>query len=137
MDRHRLALLTALGVLALPGTALAAPVKISPQPSSVTARTATVEVANPTRHVLRGSATAVVRGRSIASRTVRLPKRSVSDVTLRFGQSGVEALSAANGRATIKLALRRAGGKKTTARRTRTLRFASGAGQGPAGSGQP
>jgi hypothetical protein len=132
MERHRLALLTAVAVLAVPAAAQAAPVKISPQPTSVSGSTATVEVANSSRHVLRGTATVVAAGRTAASRTVKLPKRSVTDVKLRFGARGLEALRAAGGRATIKLALRRAGGRKAKAGRTLTLRLAGGGGPAPA-----
>src|SRR3712207_9340789 len=101
MDRHRLALLTALGVLAVPGTALARPVQIGPEPSSVAARTATIEVANPTSRGLRGKARVVVRGRTVLSRTVRLPKRSARDVALGFHQQGVRAARAADGKVTV------------------------------------
>ena len=132
MERHRLALLTALAVLAVPAAAQAAPVKISPQPTSVAGSIATVEVANPNRYALRGSATVVAGARTAATRAVKLPKRSVTDVKLRFGPRGLEALRAASGRATVKLALRRAGGKKTKASRTLTLRFATGGGPAPA-----
>ena len=132
MER-RLALLTTLAFLAVPAAAAqAATVKISPRPTSVSGSAATVEVANPTRHVLRGSATVLAGGRTAATRTVKLPKRSVTDVKLRFDAKGLEALRAAGGRATVKLALRRAGGAKTTARRTLTLRFATGGGPAPA-----
>ena len=135
MERHRLALLTALAVLAVPAAAQAAPVKISPQPTSVAGSTATVEVANPNRYALSGSATVVAGARTAATRAVKLPKRSVTDVKLRFDAKGLDALRAANGRATVKLALRRAGGKKTKASRTLTLRFATGGGPAPAPGG--
>jgi hypothetical protein len=134
MER-RLALLTTLAFLAVPAAAAqAASVKISPQPTSVSGSAATVEVANPTRHVLRGSATVLAGGRTAATRAVKLPKRSVTDVKLRFSAKGLEALRAANGRATVKLALRRAGGARTKASRTLTLRFAGG---GPAPAPAP
>ena len=75
----RLILLALLGVLILPATALAAPAKISPRPSAVSdSGVATVEVANPNRYALRGTAKVTARGRTVAKRTVRLPKRSVS-----------------------------------------------------------
>jgi hypothetical protein len=132
MER-RLALLTTLAFLAVPAAASqAASVKISPRPTSVSGSAATIEVANPTRSVLRGSATVLAGGRTAASRTVKLPKRSVTDVKLRFDAKGLEALRAAGGRATVKLALRRAGGAKTKASRTLTLRFANGGGPAPA-----
>ena len=78
-----------------------------------------------------------MRGRTVARRRVRLAKRSVTGVKLRFDRQAVAALRAAAGRATIKLQLRRAGGgRKSTARRTLTLRLPSGAPQPPApGSG--
>jgi hypothetical protein len=137
MERHRLALLTALAVFAVPATAQAAPVKISPKASPVSeAGVATVDVANPNRYAVRGTATVTARSRTVSSRSVKLRKLSVSTLTLRFNAKGMDALRAANGRATIRLTLRRAGGKKTTARRTLTLRFATGGGQSPAGSGQ-
>ena len=135
MERHRLALLTALAVFAVPAAAQAAPVKIGPKPSSVASASATIEVANPNRYALRGTATVLAGGAKAASRSVKLRKRSVTDVTLRFGAEGVAAVRAAGGRATVKLALERAGGKKTTAKRTLTLRLGSGGGATPAPGG--
>ena len=135
MDR-RLALLPLLAVLAVPASAAAAPVKIGPKPSSVSVSSATIEVANPTRHALRGTATVTAGRAKAASRSVKLRKRSVSDVTIRFSAAGVAAVRAAGGRATVKLALRRAGGPKLTAKRTLTLRFTGGSGQ-PAPGGSP
>ena len=129
---ERLALVTLLAILAVPGTALAAPVKISPRPASVSAAgVATVEVANPNRYALRGTAFVAAGARTVASRRVRLPKLAVTGLKLRFDRQDLSALRAANGRAMIKLALRRTGGRKTTARRTVTLRMAGG-GQPPA-----
>jgi hypothetical protein len=131
----RLILLAVLGLLMLPGTALAAKAKISPRAVTVSAAgAATVEVANPNRYALKGTAKVTVRGRSIAKRKVRLPKRSVTGVKLRFGRQAVTALRDAGGRATLKLALRRPGGRKSAARRTLTLRVPAAA---PAPGGQP
>ena len=70
MDRHRLALLTALAVLAVPAAAEASPVKIGPEPSSVSAKSATIEVANPNRYAVRGTATVLAGGTAAARRTV-------------------------------------------------------------------
>jgi hypothetical protein len=123
----RLILLALLGVLLLPGAALAAPAKISPRASAVSAAgVATVEVANPNRYALRGTANVTVRARAVSKRTVRLPKRSVTTVKLRFDRHAVAALRRAAGRATITLRLRRPGGRRSTARRTLTLRVSSG-----------
>ena len=141
----RLILLAFLGVLVLPAAAQAAPVKISPRAADVTqAGGAIVEVANPNRHALRGTASVTVRGRTVAKRKVRLAKRSVTSVKLRFNRQAVAALRDAAGRATIKLQLRRAGGgRKSTARRTLTLRLPAGAptppapGSGPGGQPAP
>jgi len=128
----RLVLIAVLGVLLLPAAAQAAPVKISPRAVSVSdAGVAGVEVANTTRDALRGTASVTVRGRTVAKRKVRLPKRAVSIVKLRFGREAVAALRDAAGRATVKLRLRRPGGRKATARRTLTLRLASGAPKPP------
>ncbi len=133
----RLALLTTLAFLAVPAAAAqAAPVKIGPKPTSVSGSTATIEVANPNRHALRGTATVTAGAKTAATRAVRLPKLSVTDVKLRFDAKGAAALRAAGGRATVKLALRRAGGKRTTARRTLTIRLAAAGGQAPAPGGQ-
>ena len=137
--------LALLGVLLLPGAALAAPVKISPRASAISkAGVATVEVANPNRFALRGTANVTVRARTVAKRKVRLPKRSVSIVKLLFDRQAAAALRSAAGRATIKLRLRRAGGRKLGAQRTLTLRAASGGPKpsvpgdtGAANGGQP
>src|SRR3954447_5863378 len=93
--RHmtRLILLAFLGFLVLPGAALAAPAKISPRASAVSAAgVATIEVANPNRYRLRGTATVTVRGRTVAQRTVRLPQRSGTTVKLPFSPHAVAAL---------------------------------------------
>jgi hypothetical protein len=135
----RLILLAVLGLLTLPGTALAAKAKISPRAVTVSAAgAATVEVANPNRYALKGTAKVTVRGRSVAKRKVRLPKRSVTGVKLRFGRQAVTALRDAGGRATLKLALRRPGGRRSAARRTLTLRVPAAApAPAPAPGGQP
>ena len=131
-------LLALLAVLVLPAAALAAPAKISPRASAVSAAgVATVEVANPNRHALRGTARVSVRARTVVRRKVRLPKLSVTTVKLRFGRQAVAALRDAAGRATIRLRLRRPGGRRSTARRTLTLRVPAGAPQAPAPGGQP
>ncbi len=132
---RRLILLALLAVLALPAAAHAAPAKISPRSPVVSpAGVASVEVANPNAHVLRGTASVTVRGRVVVRRPVRLGRRSVGSVVLRFDAAALEALRAAGGRAQVTLRLRRAGGGRTsTARRALTLRLPSGAPQPPVG----
>ena len=104
----RAILLAPLALLAVPGAALAAPVKISPHAVAVSdAGAATVEVANPNRYALRGAAAVTAGSRTVAKRKVRLAKRSVTGVKLRFGPQGVAAVRAAGGRVTVKLRLRR------------------------------
>lgn len=135
---RRLLLLSLLAILALPAAdALAAKPKLSPKASAVSAAgVATIEAANPTRSVLRGTATVTVRGKKVAGRSVRLGKRSVSRVSLRFNARALDALRAAGGRATVTLKLRRAGSKRTlTARRTLTLALPA-AQPGPAPAAQ-
>jgi hypothetical protein len=116
MLRTRTLSLALLAALALPAAAQAAPAKISPNPVDVTpAGVAPVEVANPNGYALSGKATVTIAGRTVASRSVRLPKRSVSVVKLRLA-------NAVTNRATITMKLRRAGARRaTTARRTVTL----------------
>jgi hypothetical protein len=134
----RLLLLALVGVLVLPAAALAAPAKISPRASAVSAAgVATVEVANPNRYALRGTAKVTVRARTVATRKVRLARLSVTTVKLRFDRRAVAALRDAAGRATIKLRLRRPGGRRSTARRTLTLRVPAATPQAPAPGGQP
>ena len=126
-------LLALLGFLVLPASALAAPAKISPRASAVSeAGVAIVEVANPNRYALRGTATVTARGRTIARRKVRLAGRSVTTVKLRFDRQAATTLREAAGRATIKLKLRRPNGRRSTARRTLTLRLPSGTPTPPA-----
>ena len=135
---RRLILLAVPAVLALPATAVAAPAKISPRASAVSAAgVATVEVANPNRYVLRGKATVTVGRRVVATRTVRLAKRSVVRVGLRFDAKALAALRGAAGRATITLRVRRSGGRMTISRRTVTLRLPSAAPAAPAPSATP
>ena len=100
MDR-RLALLPLLAVLVVPASASAASVKVGPKPSSISASSATIEVANPTKHVLRGTATVTAGGAKAASRSVKLGKRSVSDVTIRFGSAGVAAVRRSSSRSSV------------------------------------
>jgi hypothetical protein len=134
----RLVLLALVAVLVLPAAALAAPAKISPRASAVSAAgVATVEVANPNRYALRGTAKVTVRARTVATRKVRLARLSVTTVKLRFDRRAVAALRDAAGRATIKLRLRRPGGRRSTARRTLTLRVPAATPQAPAPGGQP
>ena len=69
MERHRLALLTALAVFAVPAAAQAAPVKIGPKPTSVSPASATIEVANPNRYALRGTVTVTAGTTKAASQS--------------------------------------------------------------------
>ena len=121
------ALIALLALLAVPMAASAKPPKLSPQASPVSAAgVATIEAANPNRHVLRGSATVTVGSRTILRRSVRLGRLSVKTIELRFSAGAVSALRAAGGRARITLRVRRPGGRLTTARRNLTLRLPSG-----------
>jgi hypothetical protein len=72
-------------------------------------------------------------GDRVASRTVRLPKRSVTRVSLRLSGGALDALrSASPQRATLTLRVRRAGGAATTVRRKLTLRAAGAPAPAPA-----
>ena len=137
----RLLLLPILGIVALPASAQAAQVKISPNPSTVSnAGKATVEVANPNRYALRGTAKVTSRGRTVAARSVKLPKRSVTAVKLRFGSDAVSALRDAGGRGTLKLQLRRSNGRRMIAKKKVSFQLPSGDRPAPAGptpGGQP
>jgi hypothetical protein len=135
----RLLLPALVAVLTLPAAAQAAPVKISPNPSAVSAAGAvSVEAANPNRYALRGTASVSVGKRAVAKRTVRLAKRSVSTVKFRVGSAGLALLRRADGRATFKLRLRRpGGGRRTSARRTVTLRLAAQTPAPPAPGSDP
>jgi hypothetical protein len=138
MRRLILAVLALLSVLALPAAAHAGPVKIGPRASAVSpAGVTTIEAANSSRHVLRGSVTVTVAGRKVASRSVRLGTLSVTSVSLRLDARALDALRAAGGRARITLRVRRAGGRATTARRSLTLRLPSGTQPGPGTPGAP
>jgi hypothetical protein len=111
-------------LLALPAAALARPAKISPHASPVSAAgVATVEAANPNPHALRGKAIVTAGRRTVFRRSVKLAKRSVKTITLRFDAGAMSALRAAGGRVRITLRLRRPGGRKTTAKRSLTLRL--------------
>ena len=126
-------LLGLLGALVLPGTALAAPVKISPKAVTVADNgVALVEVANSSSHVWRGTAAVTTGSRKIVSRKLKLPRLSVTDVKLRFGDGAVDALRAAGGRGTVKLSLRRANGRRWIGKRKVTFKV-PGAAPGPGG----
>jgi hypothetical protein len=130
---RRLLLLALPAVLALPAAAQAAPVKLSPTAKPVSAAGVTsIEAANPNRYAMRGTATVTVAGRKIAARSVRLPKRSVTPIRLSVGADGVEALRAAGGKATVALRAGKRGARKSTARRTLTLRLPAAPAPGPA-----
>jgi len=131
----RLILPLALVALVLPAQAsAAAPAKISPRASAVgAAGTTSVQVANSSRHLLSARATMTVGRTTVASRTIRLPRRAVTTLRLRLGAGALERLRAAGTqRATIALRLRRAGRSAGTARRTVTLRTASAGAPAPA-----
>lgn len=137
---RRLLFISLLALLVLPAAALAAPAKISPKAAAVTAGgITTVEVANPNAYVLRGKAVVIAGQQIIATKTVKLRKRSVSTIRLRLGAKALEALRTAGDKATISLKLRGRGGAKSTAKRKVTLRApaAPGApvGDGAAGQG--
>ena len=120
-------LIALLALLALPVAAQAKPPKLSPHASPVSAAgVATIEAANPNRHALRGTATVTVGSRTVLRRSVRLGRLSVKTIQLRFSAGDMSALRAAGGRARITLRVRRAGGRRTTARRSLTLRLPSG-----------
>ena len=136
----RLILLALLGVLVLPAAALAAPAKISPRAASVSAAgVATVEVANPNRYALRGTAKVTVRGRTVAKRTVRLPKRSVTGVSSASSRRASPRCATPRAAPRSSCALRRPGGRRSSARRTLTLRVPESAPVPAPGSdgGQP
>jgi hypothetical protein len=130
---RRLLVALLLAALAHPATADAAAVKIGTKGASLSpGGVAGIEVSNPNRYALRGTATLTARGRKIASKNVTLGRRAARKVTLRLGAAAVQALRAANGRATLALKLRRSGRKKsTTARRTLTLQLPGAGGQQP------
>ena len=133
-------LLALLALLVLPGASFAAAkAKISPNPETVSAAgVVSIEAANPTSRALRGKATIAAAGRTIASKTVRLPKRSVAEIRLRLGAKALAALrSAGSQRVTVKLRLRRSGGAFKTATRKLTLRAASGAAGAGGGAKSP
>jgi hypothetical protein len=126
-------LLGLLGALVLPGTALAAPVKISPKAVTVADDgVALVEVANSSSHAFRGTAAVTAGSRKIVSRKLRLPRLSVSDVKLRFNSSAVSALRSAGSRGTVKLSLRRAGGRRWSGKRRLAFRLPGGGPPAPA-----
>ena len=129
---RRLVITTLLALVAVPAPASAARPKISSKPPSLSAGgIMRIEVANPNRHVLTGKATVVVGKRTIASKSVRLRKRSVTVVKVRLSKKAQSAIQAAGGKAKVALRVRRPGSRKTiTAARTLKVQL-PGAG-GPA-----
>jgi hypothetical protein len=135
-------LLTATGVLALPAGASAAGAAISPKNVTVASSgVAVVEMANPTRQVLRGSASLVVAGRAVASRAVSLPARSVRRIGLRLSPAALAALRrrGSSQRASVVATLGPRGAERRTVRRAVGLRVpgASSAGGSHHGAGAP
>lgn len=130
-------LLSFLAALALPAGAMAAPAKISPRAADVSSAGVTsVEAANPNGYALGGKAAVTMAGRTVATKSVRLPKLAVSVVALKLSSAAVETLKKGDAKATISMRLKRAGKKKaSTVSRTVTLHLA-GAAQ-PAGGSAP
>ena len=120
---RRAFLLALLAVCALPAAAFAAPVKIGPTATGVTVSgVSTFEAANPNAYVVRGTAKIAAGRRTVASRSVRLGKRSVTTVRMTLTRPAVDFVRAAGGRVRITLKVRRAGSRRAmTARRTVTL----------------
>ena len=119
---NRVTTISLLALLAAPTAAAAAPAKISPNAAPVsTSGVATVQIANPNAYALSGKATITVGGRS-ASKRIRLPRRSVTDVKLRLARK-----APSTGRASVAVRLSRRGGRPTTVKRTVSLRPAAGA----------
>ena len=125
---RRLVPLALLAGLALPASASAGPAKISPSATPISAAGVTkVEVANTARSVLRGKAEMVAGQQVVATRSVRLRKRSVGTVRFTLVPEAIEAVRTSGGRVRILMTLRRPGGRRTTARRTLTLLLPAGA----------
>ena len=123
---RRLFLLSLLAVLVLPASdALAAKARISPKGVTVSASgVASVEVANPNRYALRGTATVITGQQQLARKSVRLARRSVGVVKVNLSPQAQEAVRTSGGRVTVALKLRRPGAKKaTTVKRTIALRL--------------
>ena len=119
---RRLLLISLLASFVLPAAALGAPAKISPKATAVTAAgVTTVEVANPNRYAMRGKAVVIAGQQIIASKSVKLRKRSVSTIRIRLSAGALDALRTAGGKARIALKLKGRGGKRTTANRTLTI----------------
>jgi hypothetical protein len=137
MLRSTLLLTSAAAALAVPASAMAASAQISPDAVDVTPAGVTrIQATNTGAHALSGKATITLAGRTVASKNVRLPKRVTSVLTMKVDAKAVDALRAADGRATIAMRLKRAGRRKaSTVRRTVTLHLA-GAAQ-PAGGPAP
>lgn len=135
---RRSLLLALLMLVAVPGAAPAAPVKLSPSASAVSPTgVTTIEAANPNRHALRGNAIVTVRGRKVATRSVRLRGRSVTTISLRLGSKALAEVRKAGGRVTISLRVRRPAGRLLTAKRTVTLQTAADTPQAPPATTPP
>jgi hypothetical protein len=117
-----------LAALAVPGAAAAAaPATVAPSATSVgAAGTTTIRITNATRTALPGRVEVRAGGRLAAAAAVRLPRRSVTPVTLKLRAPALAALQRAGAQRAVVTARLRNGRRTTVARRTLTLRAAAG-----------
>jgi hypothetical protein len=127
-----------LTALAVPSVASAAKPTLSPNPSAVSsAGVMTIEAANPNRYAMRGKVTVKVGRKTVAKKSVRLAKRSVSEIKVKFGTKGLAALKAAGGKSTVGLRVRRPGGRYVSASRKLKLKTEAPAPAAPPAAATP
>ena len=99
--KHSIPLAAALGLLALPTSALAAPAKIGGSASVSPSGVASVKVANPNRYALKGSVRLITGQQLLASRKVKVKGHRSTTATMRLSKGALGALRAGGNRATV------------------------------------
>jgi hypothetical protein len=130
---HSIPLAAALGLLALPTSALAAPAKIGGAAAVSPAGVASVKVKNPNRYTLKGSVALISGQQLLASRKVKIKPHKTVTTKLRLSSGALGVLRAGGMRATV--AARLARGKRKPKLIRKSLKLTTGGAGGQGGGG--
>jgi hypothetical protein len=135
-SKHAIPLAAALGLLALPTSALAAPAKIGSSATVSPSGVASVKVANPNRYALKGAVRLITGQQLLASKKVKIRGRRSTTATMRLSKGALAALRAGGSRATVSAKLGHGRHKGSWIRRSvRITTGGAGGGTGNGGSG--
>jgi hypothetical protein len=128
-------LAAALGLLALPTSALAAPAKIGAAAAMSPSGVASVKVTNPNRYTLKGSVALISGQQLLASRKVSIKPRRSKTAELRLSSGAVGVLRAGGMRATVAARLAHGRRRGRSVRKSLKLTIAGAGGQGGSSGG--